>query len=172
MLLDLRHNLHGHRSQAYFRLLLAYQPVYLVQHLVAQAGLPDSPRASRQHERPQHGCGHQANRADGGLVHPSLLADHRYSAPGRVLDNHAQSRLHADQHREITTLLQLHHHLIFIADLLHFIPLYAIFLFKVSRESFDIDFFRVIKSGIHYIFSFIKSTHSTPITYTAFSDES
>ena len=54
MLLDLRHDMNGNRPYLDVWLLLAYQTIHHIQHLIAEAGLTQRSDASGERERPQH----------------------------------------------------------------------------------------------------------------------
>jgi hypothetical protein len=55
----------------------------------------------------------------------------------------------SDEHNEVTPLLELHHYLISVADLLNLVALHAIHVLYVIGEPFEVYFFAIVKSGIH-----------------------
>jgi len=78
-----------------------------------------------------------------------LFTNHRQHTASSTLYRQRKRRLHTENCLKIATFLQLHQHLILVADILSTISLRLIGLHKVKRQSFYINIIRIIKAGIH-----------------------
>jgi len=149
LLLNLGHDLYWNRTYLHSRVLLTYNPIHNVQYLVAKACLADCSRACGDHERPEHWRGNQAHGTDCSFVKPFLLTNHGDCAARSMLEDDAKCSLKTDEHNEVAALLQLNHHLIFVADLLNLVALHAVHVLYVIGKSFEVYVFAIVKSGIH-----------------------
>jgi hypothetical protein len=131
--------------------LLAHETINHVEHLVREAGLAHGSDSCCQHQRPEDGHGDHADSSYCRLVQPLLLPDHRQHAASSALDGYAKRSLHADDGLKVAALFQLHHHLVFIADLLRLVALRQVDVHQITGKSFDIYFFAIIKSCIHLL---------------------
>jgi hypothetical protein len=152
-LLHLWHQLAGNLAWHQAWALLAHKAVNHVEYLVREAGLSHGSHACCQHQRPEHRHGYYAHGSYCRLVQPLLLPDHCQHAASSALNGHRERRLHADDGLKVATLFQLHHHLIFVADLLCLVALCHVDVHQVAGKPFDVYFFTVIKSCIHPLLS-------------------
>ena len=149
MLLKLGHDLYWNRSYLHSWVLLTYHSIHNVQYLVAETCLADCSCACGDHEWPEYWRGNQAYCTDCCFVKPFLLTNHGDCAARGMLEDDAECSLKTDEHNEVTALFQLHHHLIFVADLLNLVTLHAVHVLYVIGESFKVYFFAIVKSGVH-----------------------
>jgi len=141
LLLQLWHDLIRDRACLNARSLLTHQAIHHIQYLIAQAGLTQRSHASCQSKRPQHRQRYDANRANSRFIQPALLPHHCQHAAGGTLYGQRQSRLHANDCLKISTLLQLHQDLIFIANLLSLVSLNLIRAHEIISKSLNIYLF-------------------------------
>lgn len=149
MLLNLWHDLYRNRPYLHAWILLTYHSIYDVHYLVAETCLADSSSSCGNHKRPENGRSDKAYGTDSCFVEPFLLADHGDCASSSVLQDNAERCLQAKEHHEVAALLQLHHHLVFVADLLDLVTLHTKHIFKVIGEPFKVYFFAIVIPGIH-----------------------
>lgn len=148
-MLKLWHDMHWYRTYLHPWILLTYHPIYDIHYLVAETSLTDCSSACGNHKRPENWRSNQTNSTDGCFVEPFLLTDHSDCATSSMLQNNTERCLEAEEHHEVTALFQLDHHLIFVANLLNLVTLYAKHVFKVIGEPFKVYFFAIVVSGIH-----------------------
>lgn len=140
MLLNLRHNLYRHWPDHDAGFLLAYQVIYRIQYLVAQASLADSTRPCCNHQWPENGGRDNTDCPYCCFIHPLLLTNHGNHPSAGALDDDAERGLQANNGLKIATLFQLHHHLIGVAYLLHLVALRTIHIFQIICQSWNIYF--------------------------------